>query len=147
MRRVKKRIQLGPSTVRLATRNGRELSEVLDGRSSIARRYKELLADFIADLGGDHGNLSAAQHTLARRCATLTLEAERFELDFATGTPKPNELEAYLRVVGVLKRLFESVGINRGRIARPINEPTDLQSYIRSKSNGRVRILDGEVVR
>jgi hypothetical protein len=58
------------------TRAGVELPRHTDGRTLSARRFKKLVDDFTAELGG---SLSAADQALVRQGATLTLRAEQVQ--------------------------------------------------------------------
>jgi hypothetical protein len=93
--------------------NGSELLPGVDGRSAWVRRCKELIADHIADLGGE-ANTSAAERSLIRRASVMTVELERLEVKFATaGEASPDDLELYQRTAGNLRRLLESIGLRR----------------------------------
>ena len=93
--------------------NGSELLPGVDGRSAWVRRCKELIADHIADLGGE-ANTSAAERSLIRRASVMTVELERLEVKFATaGEASPVDLELYQRTAGNLRRLLESIGLRR----------------------------------
>jgi hypothetical protein len=124
--------------------NGRSVLIDIDGRSAIARRYKDIIGAHVSDLGGaDH--LSEAQLTLIRRVATMTVVLEQMDSEFAIENGvKDRDFELYQRGSNTLRRLLETLGTTRGRKARSVNEPTDLNEYLRSKGNGRVRILDME---
>ena len=60
------------------TRAGVELPRSTDGRTITARRYRKLIDDFTAELGG---SLSAADAALVRQAATLTLRAGQVQAD------------------------------------------------------------------
>src|SRR5271165_5756399 len=68
-----------PAT-RSAVSNGSQLfvDSTVDGRSKEARRFRDVLAEIVSDLGGaDH--LSEGQRQLARRCALMSVECEKME--------------------------------------------------------------------
>jgi hypothetical protein len=89
--------------------NGTALLPGVDGRSTWVRRCKELIADHVADLGGED-NTSAAERSLVRRASVLTVELERMEAKFATaGEASPEEIDLYARASSNLRRLLESV--------------------------------------
>jgi hypothetical protein len=92
--------------------NGALLPEA--GRSTWARRCKELIADHLSDLGGE-SNTSTAERSIVRRAAVLTIALERLELGFATkgGEANAADLDLYQRTAGNLRRLLESVGLER----------------------------------
>src|SRR5258705_10925419 len=69
-------VALRSSKLRSKLSNGSKLLPMTDGRSATARRFKDLVEDIAADLGGkDH--LSESQRQLIRRAAMLSAEAER----------------------------------------------------------------------
>jgi hypothetical protein len=93
--------------------NGSALLPGVDGRSAWVRRRKELIADHIADLGGED-NCSAAERSIIRRAAVLTTELERLEVKFAlAGQANADDLDLYQRTAGNLRRLLEAVGLQR----------------------------------
>ena len=104
--------------------NGSALLPGVDGRSAWVRRCRELIGDHIADLGGAD-NVSAAERSLVRRACVLTVELERMEKQFAlAGEASAEDLEIYARVAGNLRRLLESVGLQRR--ARDVTPPDPL---------------------
>ena len=92
--------------------NGRELLPGIDQRSTWARRLRDLIELHVDDLGG-LDNTSEAQRSLLRRISVLEVEAEYLETAFAQRNASGKQYDLYLRVVGVLKRLHELVGIER----------------------------------
>jgi hypothetical protein len=93
--------------------NGSALLPGVDGRSTWVRRCKELIADHLADLGGED-NTSAAERSIIRRAAVLTTELERLEVRFAlAGEASADDLDLYQRTAGNLRRLLEAVGLQR----------------------------------
>lgn len=100
---------------------------------------------FVADLGGEAAGLSEAQRCIARRAACLTVELERLESRFAQNEGASDaQLASYQRASNSLRRLLESLGIHRGRVARDITD--DLHDYIEGKSKRveRVRTINTE---
>jgi hypothetical protein len=93
--------------------NGTELLPGLDGRSLLARRFRDLIAQHTMDLGGE-SNVSQAQLSLIRRAAALTVELERWETRFADDDgAKPLALDQYQRCLNSLRRVLESLGLER----------------------------------
>jgi hypothetical protein len=85
----------------------------VDGRSPWVRRCKDIISEAIADLGG-FDNTSAAERSIVRRAATLSVELERMERQFAlAGEASADDLDVYQRVANSLRRLLESVGLER----------------------------------
>jgi hypothetical protein len=116
--------------------NGKLLPGV-DGRNPWARRARDVLREHIADLGG-HDNTSAAERSLIRRAAVMTTELEMLEAKFANaGHSEPEDLDLYVRASGNLRRLLESVGLQRrarevgkfvdGKMAEPPSMPSQFR--------------------
>src|SRR5215831_3916150 len=94
--------------------NGSQLLAGVDGRSTWARRLRDLIELHTNDLGGD-ANISEAERAIIRRASVLIVELERMETDFALANGAPNiaTLDAYQRAAGNLRRLLESLGLQR----------------------------------
>lgn len=119
-----------------ATTNGRMLPGI-DGRNAWARRARDVLREHISDLGGEE-NTSAAERSLGRRAAALSTELEMLEAKFArAGHAEAEDLDLYIRASGGLRRLLESVGLQRrarevGKfVDGKIQEPPSLPSEFR----------------
>ena len=117
----------GQKRQRSALTNGRLLVGV-DGRNLWVRRAKDVIRAHLVDLGGED-NTSAAERSIIRRAAVLTVELERLETKFALAQEaSPEELDLYSRVAANMRRLLESVGISR----RPRDiTPPDPLAYAR----------------
>lgn len=114
--------------------NGYTVLPSIDGRSSWARRFRDLVLSFGSDLGQHEASLSEGQRALCRRASALCVELEAAEVRFArNGGAKVEELEAFQRATNSLRRLCESLGINRGRIPRDIT-PDDPLEYARQQA-------------
>lgn len=99
--------------------NGAVLADYVDQRSEWARRFRDVIAEHEADLGGRE-TLSEAQRALVRRAALLQVELEFQESKFAVlreeGTePSSWRLEDYGRHANTLRRLLETLGLHQGR--------------------------------
>jgi hypothetical protein len=67
----------------------------------------------LADLGGEQ-NCSAAEKAIVRRAAVIIVELEVLETQFAMeGQADPDDLDLYTRVASALRRLLETVGLQR----------------------------------
>jgi hypothetical protein len=93
-----------------------------DGNSPWYRRYKDLASAHAVDLGGPAEHLSEAQLSLCRRAATMEVELERIEGQLSLG--KDADLDAYSRISSSLRRILESLGLQR--VARQVNGPLTL---------------------
>ena len=102
--------QKSPSQ-RSAVANGTRLFiDRVDGRTAAARRFRDILAEMLVDLGGSD-RLSEIQRQLVRRFASLSVEAEILEMSIAQG--KPLDLQAYSVIVSALSRLASLLGLER----------------------------------
>lgn len=117
-------------THRSRVTNGSAVLPGVDGRSVWMRRLRDLIDLHVSDLGGDAA-VSAAERSIVRRAATLTVELERMEGAFAlAGEAAPDALDLYQRTAGNLRRLLESVGLER----RARDVTPSLSQYLASKA-------------
>jgi hypothetical protein len=108
--------------------NGSKLLPGVDGRSPWVRRAKDIISAHLSDLGGED-NTSAAERSIIRRAAVLTVELERLEAKFAlAGEASAEELDVYSRIASALRRLLEAIGLQR----RPKNVTPSLGDYLAS---------------
>lgn len=111
--------------------NGKQLflESSVDGRTLIARRFREVLASIVSDLGGADA-MSEAEMVLARRAVTLVVTCETYESKLAE-TGKLDS-EAYLPCVNALAKLLNALGLKR----RPKHVgPSPLASYHAANAN------------
>src|SRR5215510_4101302 len=73
-----------PSRTRSAVTNHKDLLPGLDGRSATARRFRDLVNAFIADMGGLE-RCSEIRLGLLRRLAATTVQAELLEARMVNG--------------------------------------------------------------
>lgn len=104
------------AVARSAVTNGRFLAGV-DGRSTWARRARDLLMQLVEDRGGDD-YASEAEKLILRRAAVLAVECERLESRFAVAeqsgeTPTDPQLDLYARLSNSLRRHLEATGLQR----------------------------------
>jgi hypothetical protein len=99
-----------PSRHRSAVTNGKRLHVVAPPDNAWSRRFKDVLAAIIGDLGGP-AHLSEGQRQLARRAATISIACEKFEGDAAAGIPI--DLELYGRLTDRLGRALQRLGLER----------------------------------
>ena len=90
--------------------NGKAAFVSGDGRSPWARRWRDLIELHVADLGGVAA-LSEAQRSLVKRAATIECELEQVEGRLSLG--KAQDLATYATAAAHLRRLFESLGLER----------------------------------
>jgi hypothetical protein len=99
-----------PRTMRSRVSNGKALFVEADGRGPWARRWRDVLAEIISDIGG-HEGLSEGQRQLARRCATIAIACERMEGEAAQGAEI--DLEVYGTLTDRLGRALQRLGLKR----------------------------------
>jgi hypothetical protein len=129
-----------PPTLRSRATNGRTLfASGGDMRGPWARRLRDVFSLHVSDLGGAE-MISTAEMSLARRAAVLTVQLEKLESKFSIGDD--DDLDLYQRTVGNLRRLLESLGLQRR--PRDVNG-SPLQDYLRRyerTSNGAGDVVD-----
>ena len=114
--------------------NGTQLVPGVNGHSVWVRRAKEIIADSMSDAGGE-ANTTAAERSLIRRAATLTVECERLESRFATSEQAdPADLDLYQKLSNTLRRLLTSLGLHQ---RRPRNVGAATLSEYLSNRRGR----------
>src|SRR5262245_11920464 len=100
-----------PSRHRSAVTNGKRLHVVNPGDTAWARRFRDVLAEIISDLGGHDSGLSEGQRQLARRAATISIACEKLEGEAAAGIAI--DFELYGRLTDRLGRAFQRLGLER----------------------------------
>jgi hypothetical protein len=103
-----------------ATNGSRPFVDKIDHRSAWMRRWKDLFAAHLNDLGGE--GLSEAQISLCRRISTMEVELESLEAKMAEG--KIIDPDVYGRLCGRLARVLELVGIRR--LTKPLDPQSEL---------------------
>jgi hypothetical protein len=100
---------------------------VTDGRSGWSRRIRDLIAFYVAHLGGEDVT-TIAERSIIRRAATIEVELEWLERQFALSVegPSPELLDLYSRTTNTLRRLLETIGLKR--VARDVTPL--LQDYL-----------------
>jgi hypothetical protein len=102
-------VRRAPRT-RSAVTNGRRVHVVPVGDTAWSRRFRDVLAEIISDLGGSDG-LSEGQRQLARRAATISLECEKLEAKAVGGVEI--DLEVFGQLTDRLGRAFGRLGLKR----------------------------------
>jgi hypothetical protein len=101
------------------------LPGVRDGRSLIARRYRDIMSAIVADQGGAE-QISEARLQLVRRFCAAAVLAEQMESRLANG--EQIDIAEHALLASTLVRIARQIGVNR--IAKDVT-PT-LQDYLRS---------------
>jgi hypothetical protein len=103
--------------------NGNALLPGIDGRSVWVRRLKDVITEYSRDVD----DASAAQRAMIFRAAAATVELERLEARFAAADKTdPAEVDVYVRSVGHLRRLLETIGLPRTTHRAPAPGDTEL---------------------
>ena len=87
------------ATTRSKVSNGTRLFANTDGRSSSARRFRDLVQSFEAEFEGD---LCEADRSLIRQAATLLLKSEQMQEMVVRG--EPVDSDALIRMASTAKR-------------------------------------------
>lgn len=80
----------------------------IDGRSLMARRFREIYTGIETDLGGD---LTEAQRHLTARAATLAIWCEQRESELGEGSDF--DAGQYATIANALRRLLADLGLER----------------------------------
>lgn len=108
--------------------NGKDVLSGVDGRSVMVRRYKEILAQLTADMGGDP---TEARQIIARRASTIAVWCEQVEADMANGASL--DIGEFTTATNALRRLLSDIGLERK--ARDVT-PT-LAKYLKDNYAGQ----------
>jgi hypothetical protein len=101
-------IEKPPSKTRSRVSNGTQLLAGIDGRSAVARRYRDVLNELISDMGGDP---SGAQSAIARRASALCVVCEQAEAELVAGGVL--DLAEFTTAANSLRRLLSDLGLER----------------------------------
>lgn len=97
-------------TNRSRVSNGTVILEGIDGRSAMARRFRDIFAEVLSDLGGAD-NVSEGERQLAKRAAGLSVGCEQIEAAMARS--ETVDTEDYVRLVNASNRTFSTLGLRR----------------------------------
>jgi hypothetical protein len=90
--------------------NGREILPGVDGRSGVARRYRDVMDAICQDQGGKD-RLAEARIQLIRRFSAAAVMAEEIEANLALG--KPVNIAEHVQLTSAMVRVASRIGINR----------------------------------
>jgi hypothetical protein len=114
---------VGKPHARSRISNGRDLLPNVDGRSLVARRYRDIMCSVASDQGGAE-QLSEARLQLIRRFSATSVLAEQMEARLARG--EQIDIQEYSLLVSTMVRVIQRLGIDR--VARDV-EPS-LAEYL-----------------
>jgi hypothetical protein len=101
-------------TTRSAVSNRSRLLQNVDGRSSSARRFRDLVVAFEAEIGGE---LTEVERGLVRQAAALTMRAEQLQADIINNVPVDSD--ALIRISSTAKRILGAIGERAGKRKPP----------------------------
>jgi hypothetical protein len=99
--------------------NHADLLPGLDGRSSAARRFRDLVSAYLADMGG-LDQCSEIKLGLLRRLAAITVQAELLEAQMVNG--KPVDVATLCTLSSTVMRLSSRLGLER--VPRDVSGPS-----------------------
>jgi hypothetical protein len=114
-----------PKRLRSRVTNGKSLFAEGGQQSPWARRLRDVIDLHVSDQGG-LDNLSEARRSLIRRAATITTELERIEARFASDTAAQDDFATYQAGANSLRRILESIGLDRV----PRDATPDMRTYL-----------------
>jgi hypothetical protein len=115
------------SHARSRVSNGRDVLPDVDGRTLIARRYRDICAAITSDQGGA-GRLSEARAQLIRRFSAAAVLAEQMEAQLARG--EGIDVAQHALLCSSLVRLAQRIGIDR----RTRTIVPDLKDYLEGRA-------------
>lgn len=99
-----------PTKVRSAVTNDPLFLRGVDGRSLIARRYRDVCIALADDLGGQ-GKLSEPVRILIRQAAALTVQVEGLQSKIVAG--EDVDIEQLTRLSNSLSRMLHRLGLKK----------------------------------
>lgn len=97
-----------PSAYKPVTSNVPPALGSVDGRSTLYRRYKELVGDYVDAVGGSP---NATMFAIIRDAAALTAKNEEMQASIVKG--EEVDMAIYLRSIDTLVRLLSKIGIKK----------------------------------
>jgi hypothetical protein len=124
--------RLKDPTQRSRATNHADLLPGLDGRSSAARRFRDLVSSYVVDMGG-LDLVSEIKLGLLRRLAATTVQCELLEAQMVNG--QPVDIATLCTLASTAMRLSVRLGLERR--AKPIES---LQDYLARTSDAAVGV-------
>jgi hypothetical protein len=100
---------------KLRVTNGRDFLPDVDGRSLIARRYRDIVSAIVTDQGGAD-QITEARLQLVRRFSAAALLAELLEAKLANG--EEIDIAEHALLSSTMVRVAQRIGINR--VPKPV---------------------------
>jgi hypothetical protein len=114
MQNTSAKLATRPPTTRSRVTNGSCILPGVDGRSSNARRFRDLIAELTAEAGGNDA-LSPTERGAIRQAAAVMLQAERMQGAIVRDEPVDND--TLIRLSGEARRLL--AGLRKRAPAKP----------------------------
>jgi hypothetical protein len=110
MQAVHKPIARSSTTNRSAVTNGSKLLVGIDGRSPTARRFRDLVQAYTAEIGGD---LSQTEMAMIKTAAGLEIQAELMQADIVNG--KMVDSDDLIRLSSEVRRILDAIREKAGK--------------------------------
>jgi hypothetical protein len=117
------------ATNRSAVTNGSKLHSHVDGRTTGARRFRDLVAAFESEIPGP---LSAIEKGLVRSAAGLQLQAEQEQARIVRG--EPIDPDTLIRLTGAARRILAMIS---AKAAKRKPEVPSLQEHLAMRARQR----------
>lgn len=105
---------------RSAKTNGTRLLDGIDGRSKAARRFRDLVTAYCAELKTDMAGLTESQRSTVRQAAGVAVQCEAMQTAIVRGDAI--DVEQLVRLNNLFARLMTSLGLGDAKPA-PTNGP------------------------
>jgi hypothetical protein len=136
MQTLRDTLATGCATSRSKVSNGTRLLQNVDGRSSSARRFRDLTRAHEAELGG---SLTEADRGLARQAAALGLRTEQLQAAIVRGEAVDDD--HLVRISGEHRRIVDALKAKASKRKQPA--PT-LQDHLRKRAERAAERPSGE---
>lgn len=133
MARLKPALTARKACGRSRVTNGQEILPGIDGRSPMARRYREIAAALITDMGG-FDRCTEARLQLIRRFSAACVMAEAMEATLVNS--QRIDINEHSLLSSTLVRLAQRIGINR--------IPKNVTPYLHDYLEQRAASSDGD---
>lgn len=110
MPRTSNRLAPRKAVARSRVSNGTDVLPGVDGRSLVARRYRDIAAQIIADMGGID-RCSEAKLQLVRRFSAVAVLAEQMEARLARG--ETVDVAEFSALASTAVRIAQRIGLER----------------------------------
>ncbi len=117
------------ATARARITNHIDMLPGINGNAPAARRFRDLVGDFVSDLGGLE-LCSTIKLGLIRRLAAVTVQVELLEADVING--KPVEAHVLCQLASTALRLSQRLGLER--VAREVRPPDPLDYAVQERA-------------